>query len=626
MLSSLPLKNSPSAVSSPLARLNHLRRASEIEPDPTDNRTETSDEDEAILPSSKKRKIQAFPSAREDEDDARSRRPTRYGRARENVLTPPQSRRITQGATPRLSSSLKAIQDLGSAESSEDDAGVILTQPARSKRQISSAQPRPHTVPDGATGGDFVVDDNEVEYISSDSEQAPRRKSGRFKPRAQRSRAEKDEIEDDLADLRDSDGEHEIEGRRTRGGPVQTQRDRIKEHLEVLKRRRAGEKIRRIVDTDEDEELVSDTASNNSMQDFGAEIDQIGVEKLEPLELEPTDDEDGESIGALPGWEEEADDGFVVSDDEAAEDGHARYGLHSSVPLAFTNFASSKPRDLFVHAVEWLVKNKIAPAFRRDDEIYGISWNKINDQFKAQAGSRLISAAWKEDFKNTILARPHMQFRYVGQDHDQLSPNCDACKRTNHPAVYTFTFSGHAYHKDTLETVDEDIDEEEEDRDEQSAGLDDKSSERVSYDEAGHPLPSSHTAFHLGRFCAANAEMGHKLTHWKYQLNTSLLEYLEEQGVLSAEAVVARDKLSNKKREKEADNIIDLMEETGIINEMWLGLQGDLENARHGMEDHRSEHQGGQVVRKGRAGKKQGHTRGRLQTDKIRTIIESDSE
>lgn len=63
------------------------------------------------------------------------------------------------------------------------------------------------------------------------------------------------------------------------------------------------------------------------------------------------------------------------------------------------------------------------------------------------------------------------------------------------------------------------------------------------------------------------------------------MAYLEEQGVLSAEATIARDKLNRKKREKEAEAIVDSMEESGVIKELWGGLQSDLDDARLGMED-----------------------------------------
>jgi hypothetical protein len=155
-----------------------------------------------------------------------------------------------------------------------------------------------------------------------------------------------------------------------------------------------------------------------------------------------------------------------------------------------------------------------------------------------------------------------------GLDEDNIR-TCDACNRINHPARYEFVFFDQPYHKKTLEPVE--ADEEEDD------GL--------TRDEDGHVLPDEGRRFYLGRYCAANAEMGHKLTHWKYRLNENVMEYLEEQGVLSAEAIVSREKMNKKKREKEAENIVENMEATGMIAEFWADFQNDLDDARLGMED-----------------------------------------
>jgi hypothetical protein len=163
------------------------------------------------------------------------------------------------------------------------------------------------------------------------------------------------------------------------------------------------------------------------------------------------------------------------------------------------------------------------------------------------------------------------------------------------------------------------------DEDEENYGDDDD--DGASRDENGHLLPRENRRFYLGRFCAANAEMGHKLTHWKYHLNESVMAYLEEQGVLSAEAIIARDKLSNKKREKEAETIVDTMQQTGVIAEFWAEFENDLNDARLGMEDY--DKKGGRS--KGRVGAVRAKGNGTIREwagDKYRVTIavESDSE
>ena len=78
--------------------------------------------------------------------------------------------------------------------------------------------------------------------------------------------------------------------------------------------------------------------------------------------------------------------------------------------------------------------------------------------------------------------------------------------------------------------------------------------------------------------------MGHKLCHWLFHLNQNLLTYLEQQGVLSAEKIVARDKKNHKKREREAEMIVDTMRDTGVVEDLWREFKSDLDDARIGMD------------------------------------------
>lgn len=484
--------------------------------------------------------------------------------------------------SPRRSSQLS---ELGTAETSDEDDKILATQAPR--RRQSRVVKDPFVVNDDelqyisddelpkvktprsrkSARDDFVVDDEDVEYITSDEDKAPRGKRSETPDKhasarklkttgRRRKREEQDELDDDLQNLQDSDNERSAPKTRTRGGPVTTKRDQAKEHLELLRRRRAGEKIPRVVDSDDDEETRD--------LDLGV----IGY----------PDSDDGEgSVHSSIDTDIEEDQVQLREEDESdfvVEDSAGRHGRpNSAIPLQFTSFASAKPRELFIHIIEWLVKNKIAPAFSRQDELYELAFSRIDDQVKAQAGSRLISAAWGTEFKRAILARPEMKVSVMPGTDEENERNCDACNRTNHPARYEFVFSGQPYFKKTLEPLDHSDDE------------DDYSHDDVEHDEAGHPIPSASRRFYLGRFCAANADMGHKLTHWKYHLNANLLGYLEEQGVLSADAIVAREKLNKKKREREAENIVDSMQETGMIADLWADFENNLNDARLGMED-----------------------------------------
>jgi len=558
---------------------------------------EEQEEDDIVLPSSKRRK--ANPQVEFET-------PTRKSSRLRGLDTPTSEAIKTRGTSRHsrvaFSSPIQKVLTIGSAETSGDEEDVIITKPATRRRNTKKLpDDDPFVVSDDESknhnhGGrvkgkafrdrreqsatkDFVVDDDEVEYISSNEpEVSTRHRRNSLKKKRNRSKQEQNELNEDLKDLQDFDGEESIETSRTRGGPVTTQRDRNREHFERLKRRRAGEQVPRITDSDDEDMELDDNEDGADLEEIAFGRPGHNPQIIEDDELDSTDGAQ-EELPDRSAEDVEEEDDFIVDDETQASTDH-----HSAIPLAFTSFASRKPRELFVYIIEWLVKNKIAPAFSRTDELYALSWNKVNDQITAQAGSRLISSAWNENFKNAILARPQMQVHHVSEGDDEFFLNCDACNRTNHPARYEFIFAGHAYHKDSLEPIDEDIDSDDGQHEDDEGHK--AASDTASYDQQGHLLPSTRTTFNLGRFCAANAEMGHKLTHWKYHLNVSLLAYLEEQGVLSAEAIIAREKLNKKKREKEAENIVDQMQETGVIQEMWRGLQDDLEDARFGMEDH----------------------------------------
>ena len=527
--------------------------------------SEEEEEDDLVIPSSKRRR-----TARDD--TAADETPVRRSSRMQNTSPP---RPITSSSrssdafshvevpTPTRRPS-GALSDLASAETSDEDGDVLVSKPAlRRRTNANDSYSEPLSVSNTSRPSnrrrsgvdDWLVDDDEVEYVSSEEEEeeAPTMRKPAKPPKTprRRSRREQAELEDDLEDLQDSVPEESAKQTRTRGGPVTTKRDQTREHLDMLRRRRAGEKIPRIHDSDEDED--------------GVDINLIG--RL------ADDLSDVGSAHSSIDTEPEAEESGLAEEDFIEDDTTGRLGRpHPDIPLEFTHFASSKPRELFPHIVEWLVKNKLAPAFNRNDALYKLAFDRVDDQVKAQAGSRLISSAWNATFVWTILARPQISVAAQPGMDDELIRCCDACNKTNRPARYDFVLSGDAYYKDSLEPVDED-DEEDEIADSE-------------YDENGHQLAPQTQHFYLGSHCAANAQMGHKLTHWKYHLNEFILAYLEEQGTLSAEAIVARDNMKHKKREKQAEAIIDSMEEVGKIEELWRDFQNDLDDARLGMEDY----------------------------------------
>ena len=534
-------------------------------------------EDDILLPSAKRRRTQPTMSNRR-----KARVPPRRS-TRLHPAKPPSSSNLQSANSSKRFAAREMpspeLSALGSAETTGDEDDVIVTSPTSRKRR------RQKSIDDFAVdddrldyysseevvkpskskrraqkkwSDDFVADDESVEYVSSDQEPvtpSKRRKISHSQILPREELRRKAELEEDLEDLADSD--NVVTKNRTRGAPVNRAREETRKYLEILRRRRAGEKVPHISETEDgDEEPVDAGRFSRNAPRYSVSSVQSSADSSENSDSPPENFNTGE------------DDDFIV--DDTAE----HLGMpHPDIPLEFTSYASRKPRELFIHVIDWLVKNKISPAFNRHDPLWELAFRKLDDEVKGQAGSRLISAAWNEPFVRTLLARPSLTVVRLPGDEEDYIRTCDACNRTNHPAQYDFRFSGKAYYRKTFEPVDN-SDDEDEDNDNDAASMDSKN----------HVLPSSHQHFYLGRYCAANAEMGHKLSHWLFHLNQNLLNCLEEQGVLSAEKIVARDKKTHSKREHEAELIVDTMREAGVVDDLWREFKSDLDDARIGMD------------------------------------------
>ncbi|KAL9113146.1 MAG: hypothetical protein Q9227_002758 [Pyrenula ochraceoflavens] len=495
--------------------------------------------------------------------------------------------------------------DLGTAETSGDEEDAIVTKPTprrQGRKAVRSAD-------------DFVVDDDRVDY-SSDSEdpglprssrrsrnnrnsdtlsaesasqdeesdgnsttpskkhQVSARDSGQSEKRRRlKSLQEAEDLAEDLEDLHDSAQQVS----RTRGKAVTTERDRQLKLLQELKQRRDRKEGRAASESENEDHDEEDFENNSVENDL---LDQ-------PRHITISDSEASSSAASravrqrqsAPTTEAEdldaEEEDFVVSDPE-----DDTLGAPTALPFEFSRLASAKPREHFKNVVEWLVKNKLAPAFSRQDEIFEVAMLKIDDEVSGQAGSRFKSSAWNKAFGVVLDARPQLAL-VESSGSGVLHETCEACNRSNHPAKWELQFTGEAYNKNTLEPI------EKEDEDEDEAdGENEDSAETQSIDMKGNALPSQDRCFYLGRFCAANAEMAHKLSHWKWHLNDWLLDFLRLQGVLDAEAIVARENLSQKKRELEAEKIVDGMESNGEMDRLWKDFKADKESAREGMVDH----------------------------------------
>jgi hypothetical protein len=330
---------------------------------------------------------------------------------------------------------------------------------------------------------------------------------------------EAEEIAAELDDLRDSSPINT---------PTQNKAAKRREALEQLKRRRLrrakGDTM--ISSDEENEEVVSDEGQYRYVETRGDNDDEYESDFL--------------------------DDDMAQETTLGAPD--------SSMPFKFSRLASANLQELFSHAVDWLIQNKINPAFERDSEIYDTVWRRLNDELSGLAASKFKSSVWNRDFLVDLEARPDMQ---NGEDYaDSLAENCQACNRGNHPATFSVIFQGQPYDPNSLQEVEQDLEEYDHE-----------------FDYKGRQIPHVRT-WYLGKTCFDNAQHAHTLAHWKNSLNDAVLTMLRAKGVLQPHKIVERDGWSVLKKKKWTQEFVQQLDEEGIIGQLWILYKDFVDTAR----------------------------------------------
>ncbi|KAI1811502.1 hypothetical protein GGS20DRAFT_103982 [Poronia punctata] len=343
--------------------------------------------------------------------------------------------------------------------------------------------------------------------------------------------------------------------------------------MELLRRRRAGERIDKLTSSessaseDETKRGIYDSDPENEFEvlkefdDDDEEEDDIVAEKPrrktkpkpKPENTLDQDDEEGDL------------DDFVTDDDDAP------LGAPLDIPLEFTSQAHLPMKDQFPHVIEWLVHNRINPAFERKDPVYLYAWRKLDDEVSGLARSKFTSSVWKPDFNRSLKARPRLdafELRMLGSD--ELHARCEACGRANHPSTWRIRFSGSAYHKDTLMDVES-----------ESESESDGNSDTASVDTQGMPLAPTTKDWNVGVVCHDNAVTAHSLFHWKHALMEFVEDRLEVDGWMTAAKLREREKMKAKKRRALANGIVDGWQSTGVVSALYADFKRLLDSARN---------------------------------------------
>lgn len=227
---------------------------------------------------------------------------------------------------------------------------------------------------------------------------------------------------------------------RTRGKTINVERSNRQKQLEILKRRRDGGRT---------VELSSDSEISASSRTRPPPMDERGTHDSSSQDEDSNTDDDSATEAIRKSLRADADENDSCVD----EDGFL--GVHGleDIPFELTRHAHKKPLQHFKDAVEWIVHNKLNPAFPRNDVIYRIAFRKIDDEVQGYSGSKFLSAAWNRDFLQALKTLPELVARAV---RTMIDHKCDACNRAGHPAKHQLVFSGKPYDIDTLEELEDD--------------------------------------------------------------------------------------------------------------------------------------------------------------------------
>lgn len=353
-----------------------------------------------------------------------------------------------------------------SPSSSDDDLPIVTPKTKRAAKKSAAPPPEkskpqqpsedsdeesPLFSPKSARrnrGRVIVLDDSDSDEEPRSSPVKKRRlvRRDRSSPPAEASRASDDDDDDDDDEVM-QDGPPPSTARRA----VRRPRTEKEKAMEVLRRKKAGEKItlEDLTDSDEDDARPlydSDTDSEHqALHQF--DDDSEGVPEDAPAEgskskkgKNKASKKDKKKKKKNKSSQSSGDDNNASADDNldgfVVEDGPMGIPADAlaEIPLEFTRHSHKPLRDHFRDVLLWLILDRVFPGFaERKHELYRIAWQKLDDEISGLAQSKFASSAWRSDFIMALRARP--QFTNEQIDGESLQ-NCGACGRSGHPATY----------------------------------------------------------------------------------------------------------------------------------------------------------------------------------------------
>lgn len=396
-----------------------------------------------------RRSSHSFNSEEDDDDDmpvrsTRRNRPAPIMPSSDDDLQLDKSR---QPVTPSKRSRLFQRYTQASSSPSESNSEA----PTTKLRRTLSISPRSKRTTDGGTSTEarpseargkskiskpVVILDGSEETSSEEVVATPTRKRKAVEKSHEASRQNdrqaenesSDDLQGELEDLRETGTP--LRSNSTRDGPILSERGKRQQKLEELRRRRAG-----IREASQKEDELDDEDGD----DGNGEPDLSGPNPIH------------HALRRGSNLDEYEEDFVDDEDDKVGIDLGA-----AGVPLEFTYHANKKPFEHFKREIEWMVHNKLNPAFNRYDDIYRLAHQKLDSEVEGFVGSKFSSSVWGKAFTKALQALPDLHRIDVPT---MLGHKCDACRRTGHPPKHKLTFSGLPYNRDTLEIIEDEEDE-----------------------------------------------------------------------------------------------------------------------------------------------------------------------
>ncbi|PYH99351.1 hypothetical protein BO71DRAFT_394422 [Aspergillus ellipticus CBS 707.79] len=457
----------------------------------------------------------------------------------------------------------KSLKRKRRGDSSESDALTPTQPPAKTialddsdDEKVVTASHRKlrrGTAPRPAMKADNKSDESEEEPVLSSPVKRTRRNGPSDVPQTPSRKLDQDDldIEEDLEDLQDS----VVRDTRTRGRLANSARAQRQQHLDALRRRRAGK-------TESDTEKSNPEPEDQESSESEAESEEETLGRPQPRLQNRQEESDVESAIADNDDLDRYEDDFVIEDENDILG--APTGL-DDIPIEFTRHAYKQSKDYFQDTIEWMVHNQLNPAFPRSSPVYKVAFKKIEDEVKGRTGSQLVSSVWNASFCRALLARP--QIEITAYPTLEGHP-CDACNRSGHPASFDIKLYGKAYSLETLEPLADDDEDSKAENDGQERNRE------------GRVLPNENKRFFLGSHCKSKATLAHTLTHWRIHLNEWVIGYLEHKGYMSDKNVLDRSHWRQKRKNKYAAEVVESMIHNGEVKKLWRDFKIDLRTAQ----------------------------------------------